>query len=105
MARPSGGIAGTWHPAGRLSKQPECAAVREGDDGGPERYRLSIQIPRRKVDELLSELAAQTERWITAEDAPKLKMEVIGVPHVSASTNKSRTGLFRIHRVITTAAR
>jgi hypothetical protein len=28
-------------------------------------------LPRRKVDELLSELAAQTERWITAEDAPQ----------------------------------
>ena len=28
------------------------------------------RLPRRKVDELLSELAAQTERWITAEDAP-----------------------------------
>ena len=36
-------FAGTWHPAGHISKQPECAAVREGDDGGPERYRLSIQ--------------------------------------------------------------
>ena len=29
------------------------------------------RLPRRKVDELLSELAAQTERWITAEDAPQ----------------------------------
>jgi AcrR family transcriptional regulator len=29
------------------------------------------KLPRRKVDELLSELAAQTERWITAEDAPQ----------------------------------
>jgi AcrR family transcriptional regulator len=28
------------------------------------------RLPRRKVDELLSELAAQTERWITAEDTP-----------------------------------
>jgi len=28
------------------------------------------RLPRRQVDELLSELAAQTERWITAEDAP-----------------------------------
>jgi AcrR family transcriptional regulator len=31
------------------------------------------RLPRRKVDELLSELAAQTERWITAEDAPEEK--------------------------------
>jgi AcrR family transcriptional regulator len=31
------------------------------------------RLPRRKVDELLSELAAQTERWITAEDAPQCK--------------------------------
>jgi AcrR family transcriptional regulator len=31
------------------------------------------RLPRRKVDELLSELAAQTERWITAEDAPQEK--------------------------------
>jgi len=29
------------------------------------------RLPRRKVDELVSELAAQTERWITAEDAPQ----------------------------------
>ena len=29
------------------------------------------RLPRRKVDELLSELAAQTERWITGEDAPQ----------------------------------
>ena len=29
------------------------------------------RLPRRKVDELLSELAAQTERWITAEDSPQ----------------------------------
>ena len=29
------------------------------------------RLPRRKVDELLSELAAQTERWITAEDDPQ----------------------------------
>jgi len=29
------------------------------------------RLPRRQVDELLSELAAQTERWITAEDAPQ----------------------------------
>ena len=29
------------------------------------------RLPRRKVDELLSELAAQTERWITAVDAPQ----------------------------------
>jgi AcrR family transcriptional regulator len=29
------------------------------------------RLPRRKVDELLSELAAQTERWVTAEDAPQ----------------------------------
>jgi hypothetical protein len=29
------------------------------------------RLPHRKVDELLSELAAQTERWITAEDAPQ----------------------------------
>jgi AcrR family transcriptional regulator len=29
------------------------------------------RLPRRKVDELLSELAAQTERWITAGDAPQ----------------------------------
>ena len=29
------------------------------------------RLPRRKVDELLSELAAQTERWIKAEDAPQ----------------------------------
>ena len=28
------------------------------------------RLPRRKVDELLSELAGQTEHWITAEDAP-----------------------------------
>ena len=28
------------------------------------------RLPRRKVDELLSELAAQTERWLTADDAP-----------------------------------
>jgi AcrR family transcriptional regulator len=27
------------------------------------------RLPRRKVDEFLSELAAQTEHWITAEDA------------------------------------
>jgi AcrR family transcriptional regulator len=29
------------------------------------------RLPRRQVDELLSELAAQTERWITAENAPQ----------------------------------
>ncbi len=29
------------------------------------------RLPRRKVDELLSELAAQTERWIMAENAPQ----------------------------------
>jgi AcrR family transcriptional regulator len=29
------------------------------------------RLPRRKLDELLSELAAQTECWITAEDAPQ----------------------------------
>jgi AcrR family transcriptional regulator len=29
------------------------------------------RLPRRKFDELLSELAAQTEHWITAEDAPQ----------------------------------
>jgi AcrR family transcriptional regulator len=29
------------------------------------------RLPRRKVDELLSELAAQTEHWITGEDAPQ----------------------------------
>jgi AcrR family transcriptional regulator len=29
------------------------------------------RLPHRKVDELLSELAAQTERWIMAEDAPQ----------------------------------
>jgi AcrR family transcriptional regulator len=29
------------------------------------------RLPPRKIDELLSELAAQTERWITAEDAPQ----------------------------------
>ena len=29
------------------------------------------RLPRRQVDELLSELAAQTERWITAEDSPQ----------------------------------
>jgi len=29
------------------------------------------RLPRRKVDELLSELAAQTEHWITAEDTPQ----------------------------------
>ena len=29
------------------------------------------RLPRRKVDELLAELAAQTEHWITAEDAPQ----------------------------------
>jgi hypothetical protein len=29
------------------------------------------KLPRRKLDELLSELAAQTERWIKAEDAPQ----------------------------------
>ena len=29
------------------------------------------RLPRRKVDELLWELAAQTERWIMAEDAPQ----------------------------------
>ena len=29
------------------------------------------RLPRRKVDQLLSELAAQTEHWITAEDAPQ----------------------------------
>jgi AcrR family transcriptional regulator len=29
------------------------------------------RLPRRKVDEFLSELAAQTEHWITAEDAPQ----------------------------------
>jgi AcrR family transcriptional regulator len=28
------------------------------------------RLPRRKIDELLSELAAQTERWLKAEDAP-----------------------------------
>lgn len=28
------------------------------------------RLPRRKVDELLSELAAQTEHWLTA-DAPE----------------------------------
>jgi AcrR family transcriptional regulator len=28
------------------------------------------RLPRRKIDELLSELAAQTERWVTAEDVP-----------------------------------
>jgi AcrR family transcriptional regulator len=31
------------------------------------------RLPRRQVDELLSELAAQTEHWITAEDAPQQK--------------------------------
>ena len=31
------------------------------------------RLPRRKVDELLSVLAAQTERWITADDAPQRK--------------------------------
>jgi AcrR family transcriptional regulator len=29
------------------------------------------RLPRRKIDQLLSELAAQTEHWITAEDAPQ----------------------------------
>ena len=29
------------------------------------------RLPRRKIDQLLSELAAQTEHWITAEDAPR----------------------------------
>lgn len=29
------------------------------------------RLPRRKVDDLLSELAAQTERWLTAEDTPQ----------------------------------
>jgi AcrR family transcriptional regulator len=29
------------------------------------------RLPRRQVDELLSELATQTERWLTAEDAPQ----------------------------------
>jgi hypothetical protein len=29
------------------------------------------RLPRRKVDEFLSELAAQTEHWITAEHAPQ----------------------------------
>jgi AcrR family transcriptional regulator len=29
------------------------------------------RLPRRKLDELLSELAAQTEHWITAENAPQ----------------------------------
>ena len=29
------------------------------------------RLPPRKVDELLSELAAQTEHWITAENAPQ----------------------------------
>jgi hypothetical protein len=29
------------------------------------------RLPPRKIDELLSELAAQTERWIMAEDAPQ----------------------------------
>jgi AcrR family transcriptional regulator len=29
------------------------------------------RLPRRKVDEFLSELAAQTEHWIAAEDAPQ----------------------------------
>jgi AcrR family transcriptional regulator len=29
------------------------------------------RLPRRKVDELLSELAAQTESWVTAEGAPQ----------------------------------
>jgi hypothetical protein len=31
------------------------------------------RLPRRQVDELLSELAAQTEHWLTAEDAPQQK--------------------------------
>jgi AcrR family transcriptional regulator len=29
------------------------------------------RLPRRKVDELLSELAAQTEHWVTTEDASR----------------------------------
>jgi hypothetical protein len=29
------------------------------------------RLPPRKVDELLSELAAQTEHWITVENAPE----------------------------------
>jgi hypothetical protein len=29
------------------------------------------KLPPRKVDELLSELAAQTEHWITAENPPE----------------------------------
>ena len=29
------------------------------------------RLPRRQVDQLLSELAAQTERWITADNAPQ----------------------------------
>jgi len=28
------------------------------------------RLPPQKIDELLSELAAQTEHWITAENAP-----------------------------------
>src|ERR1700733_3165123 len=32
-----------------------------------------VRLPPSKVDELLSELAAQTEHWITAENAPPSK--------------------------------
>ena len=42
---------------------------------GPDEVLIGIgyhsRLPRRKVDELLSELAAHTERWITAEVAPR----------------------------------
>jgi hypothetical protein len=45
-------------------------AITASDNGTPEKHRLSSQTSARKVDELLSELAAQMEHWITAENAP-----------------------------------
>jgi AcrR family transcriptional regulator len=43
MARSPGSIAEAWHSAGHISKEPECAVVREGDHGNSARNRLSIQ--------------------------------------------------------------
>jgi len=36
---------------------------------------INIEAKPGKGDQLLSELAAQTEYWVTAEDAPERKME------------------------------
>jgi len=47
---------------------PPCAS---GDNGRAERGQLSSQTSALQVDELLSELAAQSEHWITAENAPQ----------------------------------